>query len=211
MQDFTYVVNGKEYPVHVIHKRIKNIHYRFVDDRFVISCHMLTPKYVVVNGLNKFAVSLIKRSVKVKPIEEDYIYLYGIKVPLKESGSILFSDGEEVVYKNHTDLMKKLNAKFLKNVTNRTNYFANLMHLPKYNVKIRNMKTRYGSNFKAKKEIHYSTILQHYSFEIIDSVVIHELAHDVVQNHSKDFYDVVYKYCPNYKKLRKKLNRGEYK
>lgn len=211
MQDFVYNYNGKDYPVHIIHKRIKNIHYRFVDDGFVISCHSLTPKYIVLQGLNKYAETLIKRSIKVKPIDANYIYLYGVKVPLQESGKISFTDGEEISYKDHKDLLKKLNTKFLKIVTNRTNYYANLMHLPNYSVKIRNMKSRYGSNFKQKKEIHYSTILQHYSFEIIDSVIIHELSHELVQNHSKEFYNVVYKYCPNYKALRKKLNKGEYK
>ena len=46
--------------------------------------------------------------------------------------------------------------------------------------------------------------------EIIDSVIIHELAHHFVYDHSDNFYKVVYKYCPNYDILRKKLIKAEF-
>lgn len=211
MQDFIYKVGDKEYPVRIINKRIKNIHYRFIDGSFVISCSAFTPKYVIVKGLDKFGASLIKRSVKENPAEgEDYIYLYGVKVPIKESGEINFSNGEKIVYKSKNDLKKKIKEQFLKIITNRTKYYANLMDLPLYSVKVRDMKTRYGSNSRQSKTIHYSLILVHYSFEIIDSVIIHELAHIMVPNHSEAFYNVVYKYCPKYKELKRKLNRGEF-
>ena len=35
--------------------------------------------------------------------------------------------------------------------------------------------------------------------------IIHELSHLLYPNHSKDFWRIVEKYCPNYKKLRKQL------
>jgi len=211
MQDFIYSINEKDYNVHIIHKRIKNIHYRFIDGQFVVSCHPLTLKKQIENGLNKFAVSLIERSVKVTPFTNEYIYLYGSKVLLKNgNGKISFTNGEIIEYKNENELKKKLKAMFLKIAANRTKYYANLMNLPEYKVSVRDMKTRYGSNSRRTQKICYSTILQHYSYEIIDSVIIHELAHIKVPNHSKSFYDVVYKYCPNYKQLRKKLINGEY-
>ena len=211
MNDFTFKIDNIEYPVHIVKKRIRNIHYRFKDGAFYISCPYIVGKITILNGLNKYGKTLINRDVKVPPIGNDYIYLYGVKVPLKESGSISFTNGETITYKDKKDLLKKINTKFLKFVTNRTDYYAKLMDLPKYKVSIRNMRTRYGSNSKSTQSIHYSTVLQHYSVEIIDSVIIHELAHILVPNHSKEFYDVVYKYCPNYKAYKRKLNRGEYK
>ena len=39
------------------------------------------------------------------------------------------------------------------------------------------MYTRYGSNSIGKKSITYSTILMHYSPDVIDSVIVHEIAH----------------------------------
>ena len=84
------------------------------------------------------------------------------------------------------------------------------MGAPHYQVKVRQMKSRYGSNNKSSKAITYSLVLLHYSPEIIDSVIIHELAHCFVYNHGDNFYKVVYKYCPNYDMLRKKLIRSEF-
>ncbi|MBQ7243982.1 MAG: M48 family metallopeptidase, partial [Bacilli bacterium] len=45
---------------------------------------------------------------------------------------------------------------------------------------------------------------------IIDSVVVHELAHHYQFDHSKKFYDIVYRYCPDYDKLRKKLIHDQF-
>lgn len=44
------------------------------------------------------------------------------------------------------------------------------------------------------------------SRELVEYVIIHELCHGVEFNHSKQFWHVVEKHCPNYKNLKKELN-----
>lgn len=210
MNEFFYKVNEKEYPVQVTYKRIKNIHYRFKDGVFMVSCSRLVSKSNIIKGLDKFAVSLLKRSEKPAPITEDYMYLFGVKVDLQENGEISFTNDKKIVYKDRTDLDKKLHKMFLEILKERVAYYSNIMSLPLYKVSLKNMKTRFGSNSSYTKTLHFSYMLIHYSYEIIDSVIIHELSHTLVRDHSKKFYDVVYKYCPNYKIYRKKLIRGEY-
>ena len=210
MNEFFYKVNEKEYPVQVTYKRIKNIHYRFKDGVFMVSCSRLVSKSNIIKGLDKFAVSLLKRSEKPAPISEDYMYLFGVKVDLQETGEISFTNDKKIVYKDRLDLDKKLHKMFLEILKERVAYYSNVMSLPSYKVSLKNMKTRFGSNSSYTKTLHFSYMLIHYSYEIIDSVIIHELAHILVRDHSKKFYDVVYKYCPNYKIYRKKLIRGEY-
>ena len=39
----------------------------------------------------------------------------------------------------------------------------------------------------------------------IDYVIIHELCHIIHFNHSKEFWELVFKYCPNYKQIRKEM------
>ena len=210
MNSFFYKVDDKEYLVEVTHKRIRNIHYRFVDGVFKVSCPHITPKSVIVKGLNKFAPKMIARGEKSKPIGEDYIYLFGSKISLQESGEISFTNGDKLVYKDHIDLDKKLHKLFLSILKDKVAYYSSKMGVPLYRVSLRNMKTRFGSNSKKTKSVHFSYVLIHYSHPIIDSVVVHELAHILVYDHSKKFYDVVYKYCPDYDIYRKKLIRGEY-
>ena len=210
MNNFFYIVNGQEYEVVITHKHIKNVHYRFKDNKFFVSCNRWILKSQITSGLDKFGASLIKRSTKPEPIGEDYIYLFGDKVKIYDKGQLSFGQYGEFSYKNREDMLKKAKKIFKQIMTERTNYYANLMDCPKYQVSVRNMKTRHGSNSKKTKRIAYAFHLIHYSIEIIDSVVVHELAHCKVFNHSKSFYDVVYKYCPNYKIYHAKLNKGEF-
>lgn len=44
---------------------------------------------------------------------------------------------------------------------------------------------------------------------VIHSVVVHELAHTIRKDHSKAFWEIVYKHYPNYKKAKKWLKENE--
>ena len=210
MKDFIYEIEGNDYPVHITHKRMKNVHYRFKDGAFYVSCHPLTTKLFVMKGLDKFGAGLIKRNAKEEAFTDSYIYLYGVKVNISYPGKMSFIDGTILTYSSKEELWKKLKKMYKSFIEDRVAYYSSLMNVPLYKVQIREMSTRFGSNSKMTKSVHFSTQLMHFSSEIIDSVIVHELAHILVFNHSKAFYDVVYKYCPNYKIYRKKLLKGEY-
>ena len=45
------------------------------------------------------------------------------------------------------------------------------------------------------------------SDQVIDYVILHELCHTVVKNHSDEFWSLMAKVCPNYLALRKELKR----
>ena len=211
-EQFTYRINDKDYPVIVIRKRMRSIRYRYKDGTFIVTAPKLfVSQKKIKEGLDKFAVKLLNSNQKSKAIGDDYIYILGIKVNIQEAGEIAFTNGEVISYKTKEDLNKKLKKWFLKYLTNETRYYEQVMGIEKpYNVRVRNMSSRYGSNSSGTHSLSFSMILLHYSRDIIDSVIIHELAHDKIKNHSKKFYDVVYKYCPNYKTLHKRLRKGEF-
>ena len=59
--------------------------------------------------------------------------------------------------------------------------------------------------FSFCNNINLNINLMNYDFDVIDYVLIHELVHTKIKNHSEKFWLEVEKNCPNYKILRKKL------
>ena len=208
---FIYSVDGKDYQVNIIYKRIRNIHYRFQNGAFLITCPKRVSEKMIKSGLEKYARRLINTSPVNKGETADSITIFGEVYPLSESGLFSLPNQEVVRYKNKEDLHKKLKKWFLNYLNERNRYYGHLMNAPEYTVKARNMRTRYGTNNKHAQTITYALVLMHYSIEIIDSVIVHELTHCFVYNHSDNFYRLLYKYCPNYDILRKKLIKAEFK
>ena len=89
-------------------------------------------------------------------------------------------------------------------ILDRMVYFSQEMDLPYESVKFRKMKSRWGS-CSSKKRITLNTHLQKLPLELIDYIVVHELAHLKHMNHSKAFHMLVASYLPQQKELRKKL------
>ena len=207
---FIYHFEDQDYQVQIIYKRIKNIHYRFVDDHFLITCPKYTTERMIKSGLDKFAKRLLARSITNRGETENDIALFGVRYPLFANGSFTLPTQETLIYKSRDDLHKKLRKWFLQFIDERTRHYAEIMNAPQYTVKVRMMRTRYGTNNRHAKTITYSLVLMHYSLDIIDSVIIHELTHCFVYNHSDNFYRLLYKYCPNYAILRKKLIKAEF-
>lgn len=69
-------------------------------------------------------------------------------------------------------------------------------------VRIRDIKYAWGS-CSANKNITISYKLIRYSRQAIRYVILHELCHLKYMNHSKDFWNLVATYMPNYKEVRK--------
>ena len=200
-----YNLEGQDYDVIITYKRIRNIHFRFDNGVFLVSCPRITSSKMIKSGLDKYAKRLRDRSPKTQAFGEDFVYLFGQRIPVTFPGSLLYNNETKIDFNDPDDLIKKLRKHFLMYMQDRTIYYASLMKCPSYIVKVRQMKSRYGTNNRHSKTITYSLALLHYSFEIIDSVIVHELAHCHVYDHSDKFYRVVYNYCPRYDELRKKL------
>lgn len=89
-------------------------------------------------------------------------------------------------------------------ISNRVSFFADEMQLAFGRVCIKHQKTRWGS-CSGKGNLNFNCLLMLCPLEVIDYVIIHELCHIKHHNHSKNFWDEVEKYMPEYKTHRKWL------
>lgn len=73
---------------------------------------------------------------------------------------------------------------------------------------LRRMKSRWGSCASRKRFIRFNLQLAEQPVECIEYVVVHELAHLSVQNHSPAFWSVVARHLPDWHARRALLNRS---
>jgi len=71
-------------------------------------------------------------------------------------------------------------------------------------VKITSARTRWGS-CSAKNTLNFSWRLMLTAPEVVDYVIVHELAHTIHHNHSKHFWGLMEEMLPDYQMLRKRL------
>jgi len=85
-------------------------------------------------------------------------------------------------------------------------YYAQLMGVSYGRITIRCQKTRWGSCSSAGN-LNFNCLLMLLDDEIINYVVVHELAHKKQMNHSPKFWAEVGKIIPDYAKLRSRLRK----
>lgn len=113
-------------------------------------------------------------------------------------------------YKNKTVLKssrrdyKKYKENARKLVLDRLNHFNQFYNFSWKSISIRNQKTRWGScSCQGSLNFHYKIIFL--PDELRDYIIIHELCHLKEFNHSGEFWDLVEKTVPGYKRARRKL------
>jgi predicted metal-dependent hydrolase len=79
-----------------------------------------------------------------------------------------------------------------------TKKWAKNMSLKPEHISFRYNKNRWGS-CSSTNRISFNYHLVKLSFSLIEYVVIHELAHIIYQNHSKDFWKLIHKFLNDYK------------
>ena len=85
--------------------------------------------------------------------------------------------------------------------------FANQFKLEVTDIKINSAKTRWGS-CTGRNSLNFSLFLMQLPYELIDYVILHELAHTIHKNHSSRFYDLLNQLCHGqHQALNKKLKK----
>lgn len=89
-------------------------------------------------------------------------------------------------------------------ILDRLPHWSKTMNLKYGRVRFRQQKSRWGS-CSGKGNLSFNWRLIHFKPEVIDYVIVHELAHIKHHNHSAAFWQVVVKYFPTFQKPRQFL------
>lgn len=207
-----YRIDDTDYEVLIIKKNNKNTYIRIREDlTIVVTTNILTTKRYIINLLEQNEDALKKMIDKQKKSmlkKESFCYLgnqYNIvEVSIMDDVEI---DGDNIFVPNKKVLNKWLDKQIKTIFKNRLDYifsiFDEVNTCP--TLKIRSMKTRWGVYNRVKHNITLNSHLIEYEIDKIDYVIIHELSHVIHFDHSKNFWNLVSKYCPNYKQMRKDL------
>lgn len=104
--------------------------------------------------------------------------------------------GEYEKYKNVAQEMAVARAQYF-------NYYYNFPHRK---ISIRNQKTRWGScSSNGNLSFNYKIIFL--PAELRDYIIVHEICHLAEFNHSRNFWDLVARTMPDYRRLREEVRR----
>ena len=145
---------------------------------------------------------------------ERFLYL-GERYPLEyrptngRRALIALNHGVFYLDENHVRRAKELFAKWYKErareiFEERVRYYSTKLKLYPADVKVTSARSRYGS-CSAVNKLSFSFRLVMAPYAMIDYVILHELAHIKVKNHSKKFWDFMEEIMPDYKRRRKWL------
>ncbi len=105
------------------------------------------------------------------------------------------------------DEIRTLADQALKLIPERVRHYAPLLGVKYGRITIRNQRSRWGS-CSGKKNLNFNCLLMLTPPEVIDSVVVHELAHLKEMNHSDRFYAEVLRVFPDYWKWNRWLKEN---
>mgnify|MGYP004589344669 FL=1 len=82
-------------------------------------------------------------------------------------------------------------------IPDRVKHYAEIIGVTYGRITIRNQRSRWGS-CSAKGNLNFNCLLMLAPSEVLDSVIVHELCHRKIMNHSDKFYAEVLRVFPNY-------------
>lgn len=206
-----YIIDGKEYEVKIIKKNNKNTYLRVKEDLTiqVTTSYLTTKKYIkklLDNNTNSIR-RMINLRIEEKERNKKFYYLGNIyDIIIKEVDKLEIKENT-IITKDDKQLLKWYNQQIKDIFTQRLKYNYNLFeeNIPYPTLKIRTMKSRWGVCNRKNISVTLNSKLIEYDITKLDYVIIHELSHFVHFDHSKNFWNLVNKYCPEYKKIKKEL------
>lgn len=203
----TVLINGKNVEVVIIRKMIKNTYIRVKQDlKVYVTTNMLTSDKYISDLIEKnydFVVKMYNSSLKREVKNSKFFYLgKEYKVVLLNTVKSPKIVEDYIYVKKESDLELFLKRESRRFLTERVKIVYDKMRnssIPYPVVNIRKMVRKWGYCNKNKKLITLNSELIKYDVDDIDYVIVHELVHFIHFDHSKEFWNTVEFYKPDYK------------
>lgn len=209
-----YVIDNKVYDVVIIKKRNKNTYVRVKEDmKIYVTTNYLTTKGYIKRLLDEnynYLSKMIDKMCKKNEKKDLFFYLgnsYDIifvndlkKIDVDSDNLVIYAKDLRQLNRWYNKVIKDT---FVERFTYIYNIFDEVKKLP--SLKIRKMKSRWGVYNRVKHSVTLNSELIKYNIRCLDYVIVHELSHVIHFNHSKSFWNLVSKYCSNYKEIKKEL------
>jgi len=219
-------IHDINFEVSISKKRIRNIYLRLEGNKIMASCPYYVPNYEVYNFIESKKTWLYKAYLaQASKRERSLLYrggdsfnIFGKEYRLVRSiGNKKVSIIGDIIYFSYKDdsedgikaLYKELDKILLNKAREYLNIHRSMLldygyyEEPILNARI--MTSKWGVCYTRKNKINISSYLIHYPFECLEYIIVHEITHFIVPNHSSRFYEIVANNMPNYKSADKLL------
>ena len=219
-------IKGINFSVNIERKRIKNLYLKLNGTTIEASVPFYVMDYEVYKFINTkrdwiynaYLYNQYKAQTTLKYNGGDYFYIFNERYNLifnkaaKSSCKII----DKNIYLNYSNeetkidyLYKYLDTRLLFEAEKLLDKYMYMLtdYGYKYRpeLKARKMTSKWGVCFTRKNKINISSYLIHYPIDCLEYIIVHEITHFIIPNHSKRFYDIVETNMPDYKIANKKL------
>ena len=221
-------IKGIRFKVEIEHKWIKNMYLRIKEDTIYVSAPFLTPDHLVYRFIESKRDWIYNTYVRLNERKQhsllyqggNVFYLFGEpyeliyqestrrSVQIKEKRIFLSykedpQDAVKFLYKHLDRILLEKAAECLKK--HQGSILLSYGYTLTPELRARQMTSKWGVCYTRKNRINISSYLIHYPLECLEYIMVHEMTHFIIPNHSKRFYQIVGNNLPAYKEIRKQL------
>lgn len=199
-------LENRSFEYEVNRKTINSLRLKMISPTsFQISCPRLTPEFIIKKFIKNNSQWIINHSLKIIP-KKDVLSLNNIEIIGKiyeiywtktQRDSVIINEYEQKIYSNLTILNEthakkilevKLRPFALKLIKKELEILSTNFNFKYHHVTVRNQSSRYGS-CSGYGNLNFNWQIIFFPYSQFRHVLLHELTHLDIKNHSKKFWD----------------------
>lgn len=211
------IIQNQPFEYQVVKKRISSLRLRLTSkNSFQISCPYLTPNFLIekfIKGNSSWIINhsskiISKKSILGQKFLEILDKNYQIYWNKTQRDSVIIIQDEQKIYSNLRLLTESHAKKILENklrpfalslIKEELQNLSQKFGFKYQHVTVRNQSSRYGS-CSARGNLNFNWQIIFFPFPQFRHILLHELTHLDIKNHSRKFWDQLTVYDPDCKK-----------